>query len=41
MPAAVAERAGLCVLHYDQDFDAIGAVTDQKMEWVVQRGSVP
>lgn len=39
--AAVAERAGLCVLHYDQDFDAIGAVTAQKVEWVVPRGSVP
>lgn len=39
--AAVAERAGLCVLHYDQDFDAIAAVTAQRMEWVVPRGSVP
>src|SRR5262245_45726121 len=39
--AAVAERAGVCVLHYDQDFDEIAAVTDQDMEWVVPRGSVP
>ena len=38
--AAVAERAGLCVIHYDQDFDAIRAVTNQDMEWVVPRGSV-
>ncbi len=39
--AAAAERAGLCLIHYDQDFDAIAAVTAQKAEWVVRRGSVP
>lgn len=38
--AAVAERAGLTVLHYDSDFDRIAAVTHQKIEWVVPRGSV-
>jgi hypothetical protein len=39
--AAAAERSGLCVLHYDQDFEVIGAVTRQRIEWVVPRGSVP
>lgn len=39
--AACAERAGLIVLHYDSDFDAIASVTGQPAEWVVARGSVP
>ncbi|MEK7861164.1 MAG: PIN domain nuclease [Chloroflexota bacterium] len=39
--AAVAERAGLTVLHYDRDFDAIASLTGQPMEWVVPSGSVP
>lgn len=39
--AAAAERAGLCVLHYDQDFERIAAVTGQPTEWVVPAGSVP
>ena len=39
--AAVAERSGLAILHYDQDFDRIASVTGQKVEWVVKRGSVP
>ena len=39
--AAAAELAGLSVLHYDQDFDRIGEVTGQPMEWVVPRGTVP
>jgi predicted nucleic acid-binding protein len=38
--AAVAERTGLIVLHYDEDFDRIAAVTDQPTQWVVPRGSV-
>jgi predicted nucleic acid-binding protein len=38
--AATAESAGLTVLHYDRDFDTIGEVTGQPMEWVVERGSV-
>lgn len=40
MIAAVAERAGLCVLHYDADFDAIASVTGQAVEWVVPQGSL-
>lgn len=39
--AAVAERAGLTVLHYDQDYDAIAGVTGQPSEWVVPQGSIP
>jgi predicted nucleic acid-binding protein len=39
--AAAAERAGLAVLHYDQDYDLIAEVTGQPMEWVVPRGTVP
>jgi predicted nucleic acid-binding protein len=38
--AAVAERAGLIVLHYDSDFDRIASVTGQETEWVVPRGSL-
>ena len=39
--AAVAERAGLTLLHYDSDYDNIAAVTGRPMEWVVPRGTVP
>jgi len=38
--AACAERAGLVLLHYDADFDAISSVTGQPSRWVVVRGSV-
>jgi predicted nucleic acid-binding protein len=38
--AAVAEIAGLKVLHYDHDFDLIADVTGQPMEWVVPPESV-
>ena len=38
--AAAAEQAGMVLLHYDADFDRIGAVTGQPMEWVVPKGSV-
>ena len=39
--AAVAERHGLTVLHYDKDFDVIAAVTRQPVEWIVPPGTVP
>ncbi len=39
--SAVAERAGLCLLHYDRDFELIASVTGQDVEWVVPAGSVP
>lgn len=38
--AAAAESAEMTVLHYDADFDTIGAVTGQSMEWVAPRGSL-
>ncbi len=39
--AAAAEASGLCVLHYDGDFDLVAEVTGQPVEWVVPAGSVP
>lgn len=38
--AAAAEAEGLCVLHYDGDFDLIAEATGQPCEWVLPRGSV-
>lgn len=38
--AAAAEAAGLVVLHYDDDYDRIAAVTNQTTEWVAPRGSL-
>lgn len=38
--AAIAETEGLTVLHYDADFDRIGAVTGQPSEWIVPKGTV-
>jgi predicted nucleic acid-binding protein len=38
--AAIAERAGLTVLHYDRHFDAIARVTGQPAEWLARRGSL-
>ena len=38
--AAVAEVNDLAVLHYDADYDRIAAVTNQRCEWVVPRGSL-
>ena len=37
--AATAERHGVTVLHYDADYDRIGAVTGQPTEWVVPAGT--
>ncbi|MFD5427009.1 PIN domain-containing protein [Streptomyces sp. NPDC127084] len=39
--AAIAERHGVSVLHYDADFDTIAGVTGQPVEWVVEPGTVP
>jgi predicted nucleic acid-binding protein len=39
--AAVAERNGLTLLHYDSDFDTIAEVTGQDTRWVVPRGQIP
>jgi len=38
--AAVAERHALGVLHYDEDFDRIAAITGQPTRWIVPRGSI-
>jgi predicted nucleic acid-binding protein len=38
--AATAERAGLTVLHYDEDYERVGAITGQTTEWVAERGSI-
>ena len=38
--AAAAESADLTVLHYDADFDRIGAATGMRHEWVAPQGSV-
>jgi predicted nucleic acid-binding protein len=40
MIAAIAERHGVGVLHYDADYDLIATVTGQKLEWVASRGSL-
>ncbi|MBO0843491.1 MAG: PIN domain nuclease [Nocardioides sp.] len=37
--AAVAERHQVTVMHYDGDFDMIGEVTGQPVEWVVPAGT--
>lgn len=38
--AAVAERHGAMLVHYDADYDRIAAITGQPARWVVPRGSV-
>jgi len=38
--AAVAETAGLVLMHYDEDFDRIAEITQQPTEWVAPRGSL-
>lgn len=39
LTAATAEHYGAIVLHYDSDFEHIGAVTAQPTRWVVPRGT--
>jgi predicted nucleic acid-binding protein len=38
--AAAAEALDLVVLHYDADFDLIGAVTGQRCQWAAAAGSI-
>ena len=38
--AAAAESAQLAVLHYDEDYDRIAAVTGQPTRWLAPRGSL-
>jgi predicted nucleic acid-binding protein len=40
LAAAAAESAGVEVLHYDEDFDRIAAITGQSTRWVAPRGSL-
>ncbi|MEO5940075.1 MAG: PIN domain-containing protein [Candidatus Limnocylindrales bacterium] len=37
--AATAERHGLAVVHYDEDYDRIAAISGQTTRWIVPRGS--
>jgi predicted nucleic acid-binding protein len=38
--AAAAEAAGVGVLHYDDDFDRIAAITGQEARWIAPRGTL-
>jgi hypothetical protein len=38
--AAAAESAGVELLHYDEDFDRIAAITGQATRWIAPRGSL-
>jgi predicted nucleic acid-binding protein len=38
--AAAAESAAMELLHYDEDFDRIAAITGQPTRWIVPRGSL-
>jgi predicted nucleic acid-binding protein len=38
--AVAAEAAGITLVHYDQDFDAIQTVTGQSMRWIAPRGTL-
>lgn len=38
--AATAEYQGLSLLHYDRDFEQVGAVTGQPMRWLAPAGSI-
>ena len=38
--AAAAEAAGIAVLHYDEDYDRIAAITGQQVRWLASRGSL-
>jgi predicted nucleic acid-binding protein len=38
--AAAAESAGVELLHYDEDFERIAAITGQPTRWIAPRGSL-
>ena len=38
--AAAAEAAGVAVLHYDEDYDRIAAITGQSTRWVAAKGTL-
>lgn len=37
--AATAEARELAILHYDADFELVAAITGQRQEWIVARGT--
>jgi hypothetical protein len=39
--AAAAEASGLAVLHDDDNYDRIAAVTNQPTEWIMPKGRLP
>jgi predicted nucleic acid-binding protein len=39
--AAAAEAAGVALLHYDEDYERISAITAQEVHWIAPRGSLP
>jgi predicted nucleic acid-binding protein len=38
--ATAAEANGIPVLHYDEDYDRIAAITGQEVRWLAPRGSL-
>lgn len=38
--AAAAELSGTVLWHYDEDYDRIAAITRQRTEWIVPRGTL-
>jgi predicted nucleic acid-binding protein len=40
MIAAAAEAAGLTIVHYDEEYDRIAAITGQKTRWLAPRGTL-
>jgi predicted nucleic acid-binding protein len=38
--AAAAEAAGIPLLHYDEDYDRIAAITGQEVQWLAPRGTL-
>lgn len=38
--AAAAEAADICILHYDEDYDRIAAITGQETRWLAPKGSL-
>jgi predicted nucleic acid-binding protein len=37
--AAIGEREGLAIAHYDEDYDRIAVITGQPTRWVLPRGT--
>ena len=40
LPAAIAERNRVTIVHYDADDDTIAEITGQPTQWVAPRSSV-